>query len=38
MLYTIYKTKPWRIKALNSNPAASIEVVLIKIAEVDGND
>jgi len=32
-LYWIYKPKPWRVKVLNSNPAASIEVVLIKLAE-----
>ena len=29
-LYTIYRPKPWKIKALNWDPTANIEVVLIK--------
>ena len=32
-LYQIYKPKPWRIKYMTWNPAANIEVVMVK----DGN-
>ena len=35
-LWTIYKPKPWRIKALTANPAGNMEVVLVKIQQ--GND
>jgi len=35
-LWTIYKPKPWRIKMLTANPAANMELVLIKIEVVDG--
>jgi len=31
MLWTIYKPKPWAVKALTSNPAGNMEVVLVKI-------
>lgn len=34
MLYNIYKPKPWKIKYLAWDPAANIEVVLVKRAEV----
>lgn len=32
-LYYIYRPKPWRIKALTWNPAANIELVLVKRRE-----
>lgn len=34
MLWQIYKPKPWKIKHLTWSPAANIEVVLVKRAEV----
>jgi hypothetical protein len=30
-LWTIYQPKPWRVKYLAANPAANMEVVLVKI-------
>ena len=35
VLWSIYRPKPWRIKALAGHPAGNIEVVLIKLASVE---
>ena len=35
-LYTIYRPKPWKIKHLSWNPAANIEVVLVKVSDDPG--
>lgn len=37
-LWHIYKPKPWRIKHLFANPAADIEVVLIKVILAEADD
>lgn len=34
-LYWIYQPKPWRVKHLLSNPAANMELVLVKLTEVN---
>ena len=34
VLYNLYRPKPWKVKYLSWNPAANIEVVLVKLAEV----
>ena len=33
-LWSIYKPRPWAVKMLTSNPAANMEVILVKIEEV----
>lgn len=35
LLWSIYKPKPWRIKILNWDPSANIEVVLVKRGDDD---
>jgi predicted SAM-dependent methyltransferase len=36
--WTIYRPKPWRIKVLTWDPTRNIEVVMVKIAEVDDEE